>query len=185
MGSSNFVTIDKMDLVVYGQVQFSFSMGGVSGYDLAHVCTASSFRRVTAVEDEIGTVSAACEARAKKLADLGNAMGAVQYTMSYIDGKMDNEEIDSHGLGSIYNTLAYYNVPDAGYALNNPIVISNLRTLFENLKHEIDLENNDLQRTTATLQNVMGKRDSAFSTLSKITEKLDNTVKATIQNMGN
>ena len=49
-------------------------------------------------------------------------------------------------------------------------------------QHALDTEDNELQQDSVTLQGLLSKRDSAFSTASNIVKKADRTNSSTISN---
>ena len=51
------------------------------------------------------------------------------------------------------------------------------------IQYAMDTEDNNLQQDTVTLQSLLSKRDSAFSTASRIVKKADNAASATIGNI--
>ena len=50
------------------------------------------------------------------------------------------------------------------------------------IQHALDTEDNELQQDSVTLQGLLSKRDSAYSTASNIVKKADRTNSSTISN---
>ncbi len=51
------------------------------------------------------------------------------------------------------------------------------------VQYAIDKEDNNLQQDMVALQGLLSKRDSAFSTASRIVQKADNAASSVIQNI--
>jgi len=76
------VTIQEMDLVVLGQVQYAFKLEGKGeGLSLSEVLAPCCAQRAVAIEGEMSLVSEQLRVRTRKVSDLGVALSDVAYIM--------------------------------------------------------------------------------------------------------
>lgn len=190
---SAYIELNKLDLVVLGQVQWDFSVDGQAGFDLATACLMSTFKRTVAVEQEIAVVSAAAKIRAKRCQQFGEVMELVNAALAYA-GKSDADKLEDddsktakNKLQEAYRLMGQYGFQNIdGYSAikdGDPLT-GDLRRLSENLKFELDKEDNALKRDASMVQSMMSKRDSSVGMQGKIQKKVTRTELTTIMNIG-
>lgn len=185
-----------LGLTVLGQAQVDFSIGDKTGCTLGEVVLLSTFRRMTAIEDELTAINVAAKLRMKKLQDVGAATAIVCKYLADLVGTTSLE--DKADLGSdrdkLVAILDRYGIDktikdESGN--DNPIFddstkvkYGGLQALRTYLKLENDKEDNALQRNSSTMQNMMSKRDSALQMLGKLQKKIDRTSKTITSAIG-
>jgi len=182
-----YVVAHDLNLYVYGQVQRDFTLGGVQGYGFGDAANETSFRRAVTFETELDAMNRAAQLRITKLEDLGNAMAIVSGACTKFnkkDGVTQQIEYDYTGLGTLcakYGiTVEGVSIPDSKTSTS----YANLQKIQSTVKLALDEEQNALQRHTASMQNVMSKRDSAMEQLTKVAKKFDATANTMIRNIG-
>jgi len=202
MSEEHIVQLEKLDLTIYGQVQYSYKVDGVSGRTLSDACVTCAALRAASVDQEVSAVSAVTKRRADVLEKIGNALAAIAAAVASLAGSEDLDETVSgtartnlkNQLGTI-NTYVptweqdgntYPTISDTNSnALSNWQASNVTSDKGQKLQSVVqlfaDTEDNALQRTSSTLQSFMSKRDSAYSLIGKIQRKLDGTAKQTIQ----
>lgn len=196
---SEYIRIEPMDLVVYGQVQYSFvkvdapAGSAPMAYDQA-VC-AAALQRAVAVQTEFEPIQAAIRVRATKLKELGDCLANVTSTVTQfqVDKVKLSDEKTKYSLGQVNGTnvsvyLAkygiYYDEKNAVSAGVNSYSYANCSKLQENIKLAIDKENTDVERDTSALQGYLNKSDSAYSLIGTLQKKIDGTANHTIKQIG-
>ena len=191
-----FIERNPVGLVLLGQVQFDYTVNGVSGLALDAACAMSSFKRIASIEDELSAMSLAVKKRGdilqvytKALADIGVAIGSIG------DKKDDQVLTDQNAIDALVraknnmgaaglSTSAFSGLNYDSSTRKGSIKVTDLRKLRENVKFESDQESNVLQRNTSVLQSVLGKRDSAVSEQGRLQKRLSKTISSTIKNIG-
>ncbi len=116
----------------------------------------------------------------------------------------DDDDLASYNIDdklyAIKNTLIAYNIEKAnGYKDDDDdedayfswdedygitITRADINYLDNDVKYEIDRENNDLQQDLLTVQSMFSKRDNAFSTASQLVNKILSAAQTMIGNIG-
>ena len=198
---SAIVEINELDLVVYGQVQYDFTLDAKTGLALDEMLVKASGQRAVAVEQELATISIEAKQRSRKAEDVGRALGlasAIVAEMSQIEGvDLTTEYDDKHGwLKTLATVVAPY---DLTYVkekdeTKTPCPISDLwkdkltyegaQRLQSILQLALDKENNALKQTSNTIQGFVSKRDKAYELIGKVQKKIDSTASTTIMAIG-
>ena len=182
---SDYIQMAALDLSVYGQVQSQYIIDGVRGGTYEDAAINGAFRRAAAMEEESRVVSAALKKRAKKMEDLGQAMAyvnefiAINAKVALSDNSKKNGLLPAYVLMKPYNADARGYVNDKGQC-SKPDALK----LQTDLQLVIDKENNSIQQDTNSLQSFMSKRDQAYTTVSKLMQKLRKATTKTIENIG-
>lgn len=196
---SQFVRIEPLDLVVYGQVQYAFSVTSLPGevlpYDRAVVETA--LQRSVAMQAEITPVKNAIKIRSAKLEELGKVLANITPIILELQLKETKLTDDTkHDIGYIsggdgwlpaWRYLEKYGITIDGTKISSKFssfTYAELQKLQQNVKLEIDRENSDVERDTSSLQSYIQKVDSAYSLIGKLQKKIDGTAGRTIQQIG-
>lgn len=187
---SAYIELNKLDLVVLGQVQHDFTVGGESGLDLATACMMSTFRRTLAVEKEMDAVMSAIKLRSDRCHHFGEAMEYVNGALGWIADMSDEKKIGDEAnnlLNQAKSIIRTYGLESDAIKLSeipDHPTVNVLRKLSENLKYELDKEDNALKRDASMLQTMVSRRDSAVNMQGKIQKKVTKTESTTIRNIG-
>ena len=181
---------------VYGVAQMSYTVDGVSGKDYAAALTAAAFRQATAIEVAASSFMTVVRQRQTKVTELGEVLSTIAMAMASLKtkdvGKNDPSATSWQmdlALGSARticdNYGLYLNVQtkkvdgwDRYYMTRG-----DLMTAQNEIQYELDVEDNNLQQDMVSLQGLVSKRDSAFSTATRIVSKSLNAGAAAIDNM--
>ena len=169
---------------VYGVKQCSYSVAGGSGKDYIAALAAATFKESTAIEAAASSYAAAIRQRQTKVSDLGVALAAINEAMMNMNPKSNdpNKTGSSSSLSTAATLLAKYGISIGNSG--NSISYRNASTAQNNVQYALDIEGNNLQQDTVSLQSMMTKRDNAFSTAAKLVKKADNVAFSTISNIG-
>lgn len=172
--------------VVYGVQQMQYTVDGMSGQDFASALTIAAFRQSTAIEDAASSYAAVVRQRQKKVNDLGDALTVLAKALASMKTGDNQEPSDKSDADSALTTAANM---VAGYGITSMKVSDNKITRGDamkaqnDIKYALDMEDNQLQQDTVSLQGLLTKRDNAFSNASKIVKKALNASAATIGDM--
>ncbi len=173
-------------LAVYGVQQVQYTVDGMSGQDFAAALTAASFRQSTAIEDAASSYTAVVRQRQRKVDDLGNALAVLAKALATMttdeENPSDKSDADA-ALAKAASTVAGYGITSMKVE-NNQITRGDAMKAQNDIQYALDMEDNQLQQDTVSLQSMMTKRDNAFSNASKIVKKSLNASASTIENMG-
>ncbi len=181
---------------VYGVAQMSYTVNGESGNDYAAALTAAAFREATAIEVAASSYMTVVRQRQTKVSKLGNVLATIATAMASL--KTKNVEPGDHSATSWQMDVAF----DAAKTICNRYGITlNVQTKTvdgvlrfymtrgdlmrsqDDIQYKLDVEDNNLQQDMVSLQSFVSKRDSAFSTASKIISKAHNAAGSAIDNM--
>jgi len=184
---ANLIVADKINgCSVYGVQQVQYTVDGVPGKDFAAALTAAAFRQATAIEDAVSSYAAVLQRRQQKLDELGEALAVLARAIASLpttdQNGNDKSDTDS-ALTAMSETVARYGITMTVTG-DSRITRENAMTAQNDIKYALDIEDNDLQQDTVSLQSMFSKRDNAFSTASKIVKKALNASGATIGNIG-
>ena len=182
---------------VYGVAQVSYTVDGVSGKDYAAALTAAAFRQATAIEVAASSFMTVVRQRQTKVTELGDVLSTIAMAMASLKtkdvGKNDPSATSSQmdeafGRARIicYNYGLYLNVQrkeDSNHVNRYYMTRGDLMTAQNEIQYELDVEDNNLQQDMVSLQGLVSKRDSAFSTATRIVSKSLNAGAAAIDNM--
>jgi len=179
MGSA-YIEKEDLGYSVLGTPQCSYAVDGLHHQSYDTAVFKATLRRCSALEDIVNAFMDLIKVREKKLDDLGTALAALYEASAYFkqgesDPDKENLSVDSDAV----RTLRSY-----GYDAATKMSYSQITTLQEDVKYDIDTENNNLQQNTTDIQNYVKKRDDAYSTVSSITDKVADTRKKGVQNIG-
>lgn len=184
---ANLVTENAISgLTVYGVQQVQYTVDGMSGQDFATALTVAAFRQSTAIEDSASSFAAVVRLRQKKVDDLGEALAVLAKALSSMttddESPSDKSDADS-ALSSAASTVAGYGITSMKVS-ENKITRGDAMKAQNDIQYALDMEDNQLQQDTVSLQGLLTKRDNAFSTASKIVKKALNASASTIENIG-
>lgn len=170
---------------VYGVAQMSYVVDGDAGKDYSAALAAAALKQATAIEASASAYSSVVKARARKVEELGQIMA--ELTKAY--AKLRVKDAESGDTVTIDNG-AWVNATASKYGITlvfkqntADMTRANIMKGQNEIQYAMDTEDNNLQQDTVTLQSLLSKRDSAFSTVSRIVKKADDTGAATIGNI--
>lgn len=176
---------DISGCAVYGVQQVQYTVDGLSGQDFASALTIASFRQSTAIENATSSFATVVRQRQRKVNDLGDALAVIAKALSSMkngDGQEPGDKSDADpALTAAAAKVAEYGITMA--VSDNKIKRGDAMKTQNDIQYALDMEDNQLQQDTVSLQSLVTKRDNAFSNASKIVKKALNASAATIGNM--
>ncbi len=170
---------------VYGVPQVSYTVDGATGKDFSAALAAATLRESTAIEATAASYSAVVKERARKVDELGQVMAYLAEAFARLSVKNP-----APGDTATVNNGAWVNGTALKYGItlvfmpNTAIMTrANIMKGQNEIQYAIDTEDNNLQQDMVSLQSFVSKRDSAFSTASKIISKAHNAAGSAIDNM--
>ena len=184
---ANLIVTDKIDgCSVYGLQQVQYDVDGVSGKDFAAARTAAAFRQSAAIEQAASGFADVVRRRQQKLDELGTVLAVLAKAIASLTH--DNPQGSDKSTTDSALTEASYTVARYGLTMtvtdDSRITRENAMKAQNNIQYALDIEDNDLQQDTVSLQSMLSKRDNAFSTAAKIVKKAMDASGATIGNIG-
>ena len=183
---ANLVTENAIPgLAVYGVQQMQYTVDGMSGQDFASALTAASFRQSTAIEQTASSYAVVVRLRQRKVDDLGSALAVLATalaTMSTENQESGDKSDAMAALTSMSNLVSSYGITSMKVS-DNKIKRGDAMKAQNDIQYALDMEDNQLQQDTVSLQGMLTKRDNAFSNASKIVKKALNASAATIGDM--
>jgi len=178
MGSHAYIQREDLGLSVLGTPQYAYSVDGVHGQDYCAAVFQASLCRVTALEDTISAFAELLDGRQKKVDELSSALASIASALGTKDDEKDLD--DSVEIGEeAAEILRRY-----GFDTQSKTTYRKLMELQPDVQYAIDAENNDLQQDMSAIQNYVTKRDDAMGYVSKFQDKISETRKKGIQNIG-
>lgn len=161
---------------VYGQQMVDYTVDGVIGNSYSGAVCKAALAHTSAMEHTASSLASLLRARQQKLDDLSNALAIIVKALDTMKTKKqkstDTSDEDTE-LWTVQTTLSKYGI-NMLVRSDNKITRESASTARYDIQYAIDNENNDLQQDMITLQSLIGKRDNAFSTASKLLKKADN-----------
>jgi len=189
--STQAVTAQELDLSVYGQVQYSYSItGGKSGLDLGSAAAIVGCSRAVGVEKEVTVLSAGLKKRSKAIDDLSKVMIDIEAAIASAKAKAtaaDTVDFDKNrhmGTFQRYGVRLTDNNGNSLFESDSKIKLGNLNQLQQNVRLVSDKEDNALQRVASQLQSAISKRDNSYNQMEKFLKKFDGTAGTIIRNIG-
>ena len=171
---------------VYGVQQVQYAVDGVSGKDFAAALTAAAFRQSAAIEHAASSFADVVRRRQQKLDELGEVLAVLAKAIASLTH--DNPKGSDMSSTDSALTDASYTVVRYGLTMtvssDSRISREDAMTAQNDIQYALDIEDNDLQQDTVSLQSLLSKRDNAFSSAAKIVKKALNASGATIGNIG-
>ena len=161
---------------VYGVQQVQYRVNGSEKCDYAYTLAAISLTRATSIEGEVGAITYLLRLRMKKVEDLGNAMAAIEKALVATDGEKAKitDKIGSYysNIEGAINTLIACGVEISTSICNSDMTRGDLQKIETRAKYVLDREQNEVQQDSLSVQNMISKRDSAFSNASSLMKKV-------------
>ena len=190
------VANDITNVSVYGVVQKDYTVNGQEGQDYAAALTAAAFREATAIEKAASSYMAVVRQRQTKVTELGDVLSTLATAMASL--KTKDPSPNDHSSTSWQMDVAFNRAKtictNYGLSLNvqtktvdgvlrNYMTRGDLMRAQDDIQYALDVEDNNLQQDMVSLQGYVSKRDSAFSTATKIVSKSLNAADAAISNI--
>ena len=181
---------------VYGVAQVSYTVDGESGKDYAAALTAAAFRQATAIEVAASSFMTVVRQRQTKVTELGDVLATIATAMASLKTKEVGK--DDPSATSWQMDVAFERAKtickNYGLTLNVKtktvdgvsryyMTRGDLMRSQDEIQYALDVEDNNLQQDMVSLQGLVSKRDSAFSTASRIVSKSLNAGAAAIDNI--
>ena len=177
----NFIETVDLGLAVWGQAQVGYSVEGrgVTAYDMA--VALAGLQRATAVECGITAYVDLVRARQRKLDELGQALACVADLISRYDPGDDSKTKTTKPIADLAVTICNR------YAISSikkDLTVFEAQQLQQDIQFAMDMEDNNLQQDSSTLQGYVSKRDDAFKLASRLMKKVTGTTKSGIHYVG-
>ena len=183
MGTTTIVQANDLGLSVFGMAQVDYSVGAESNLTYDQVVARMGLCRATAVESAIAPYTEALKARQKKAEDLGTALANIAAGLA--QHKSDQSVDKTMNVGSeTYTLLSRYGLVKYDLGSNGDIKFGDLQKLQTDVQYALDVNNNDIQQDSATLQGLVQKRDNAYSMATKLMKKACQTRTTEIRYIG-
>ena len=169
---------------VYGVQQVSYTVDGEAGKDYSAALAVAALRESAAIEQAAAAYMEVVKARERKIDDLGEVMAYLNKayaTLRVKDGESGDTAVVDNGAW-VNGTAKKYGITLVFVANTSSMTRGNLLKGQNEIQRALDTEDNELQQDSVSLQSLVSKRDSAYSTASSIVKKADNTGASTIQN---
>lgn len=170
---------------VYGQQMVDYTVDGVSHSGYSYTIALAALANTSSMERAVNGMAAMFRARQKKLEELGTALAVITKAIESMD-KEDQTSGDKSSsdaaLQTAKETLAKYDIK-LNVDGNNKVRRDDASYAKNDVQYSMDNENNDLQQDMVTFQNLMSKRDNAFSSASKLMKKADSTTSSIIRSI--
>ncbi len=170
---------------VYGVKQYDYTVDGARGKDYAVALASAAFKESVAIEQFASSFAEVVRQRERKVSDLGEILACLAQAVARLPVK-DQSQSDAVSI----NNAAWVNGTALGYGITlvfnhntDQMTRGNLQRGQNDVQYALDVENNNLQQDSVTLQGLVSKRDNAFSTASKIISKCQKSDKSTISNI--
>lgn len=169
---------------VYGIPQATYTVDGEAGKDYSAALAVASLRESAAIEAAAAGYMEIVRARGRKVDELGEVMAYLNKayaTLRVKDAEREDQATVDNGAW-VNATAKKYGITLVFVAYTSNMTRANLMKGQNEIQHALDTEDNELQQDSVTLQGLLSKRDSAYSTASNIVKKADRTNSSTISN---
>ncbi len=170
---------------VYGVPQVSYTVAGDPDKDYSAALTVAAFKQATSIEASSSSYSAIVKARARKIEELGQVLAYLAEAFANLKVK-DATPGDTASVNNgawVNGTALKYGITLVFMPYTAIMTRENIMKGQNEVQYAIDKEDNNLQQDMVALQGLLSKRDSAFSTASRIVQKADNAASSVIQNI--
>ena len=171
---------------VYGVRQVQYSVDAVPGQDFVAALTAAAFRQATAVEAAAASFADVVRLRQRKLDDLGFVLAVLAKAIASMttNNPVGSDKSDGDAdLPTAASLATSYNIT-MELTGGNMITRQDALDAQNDIRYALDLEDNNLQQDTVSLQSLLTKRDNSFSNAAKIVKKALNASGAAMGNIG-
>jgi len=176
------------DLRVYGSQVVDYAIAGERGKCFSDVLAAATIQQSYAIENLTISVSDVVSVQQTKVRELTDSLAMLVSAVTAIPTKDRKSTTASTFYSPAEMATLKENLRKYGFELelnaNGLGTYGKLETMRNDVQTAVDTANNDLQRTMATLDGLLKKRDSSFQATSKIIDKNNTTAKTTIKSMG-
>lgn len=183
MSTTTIVQANGLGLSVFGTAQVDYSVGAERNLTYDQVVARMGLCRATAVESAITPYTEILKARQKKAEDLGNMLATISGELAKHESDQSIDKTMNVGSGTVQLLRTYGLKPD-DLKDNGDIKFGDLQKLQTNVQYALDVNNNDIQQDSATLQGLVQKRDNAYSMATKLMKKANQTRSSGIRYIG-
>ena len=174
------------ELSVYGVRQVQYFVGSVPGQDFVAALTAAAFKQATAVEAAASSFADVVRLRQRKLDDLGFVLATLAKAIASMTTDNPEGSDKSDGDADLVTAANLANSYHITMKLTGGNMITRKDALDaqNDIRYALDIEDNNLQQDTVSLQSLLTKRDNSFSNAAKIVKKALNASGSAIGNIG-
>ena len=171
-------------LTVYGVEQKCYTVDGEPGLDYAAALATATLRESVAIEDAATGYSELVRQRERKITELGDALATFSWAAGTLAASGQSSDTISSTVTSstryqnAWQACKYYDVLSSFPSTRGAIYKAQ-----NDVQYAIDQEDNNLQQDMVSLQGLISKRDTAYSTAARMVSKSLNASDKTIGNM--
>ncbi len=179
------VTAQEIDgCTVYGIQQVSYTTAGKSGQDLASAVALATLVQANAFEKECEALSAMVRLRMKKVDELGEVLATLSAVLAKMPTKKQESKdtVTDGALTNARNVMSKYGLTLTLEGNEAKIRRDNAMHAENEVRYAIDREDNDLQQNMVTVKGTFNRRDQAFSTASRLVNKVNGSGQSIIGN---
>ena len=178
MGAHAYIEAEDLGLTVLGTVQNAYAVNGVHGQDYGAAVSKAALCRTAALEETMQSFSTLLRTRQRKLDDLGEALSSLN--KAFAQKTKDTKSTDKLSVDSSAVTL----LKKCGFTASTQMTYPDIMKLQQNVRFELDQEDNELQQDMTSLQSYVSKRDDAMEMANKLLTKVNSTRQKGIQYIG-
>ena len=170
---------------VYGVKQYDYTVDGDPGKDYSSALAAASFKESVAIENFAGSFAEVVRQRERKVEDLGEILAYLAKATAKLPVKDQsvNDSVTIDNAAWVNSTARKYGITLVFKENTADMTRGSIQTGQNDVQYALDVEDNNLQQDSITLQGLVSKRDNAFSTASKIISKSLKADSGTISNI--
>lgn len=170
---------------VYGVKQYDYTVDGVSGQDYAAALSSAALKESVAIEEFANGFAEVVRQRERKVQDLGEILACLAQAAARLPVKdqSTNDAVSINNAAWVNGTALSYGITLVFKHNTDQMTRGSIQTGQNDVQYALDVEDNNLQQDSVTLQGLVTKRDNAFSTATKIIKKCFNSSSSTISNI--
>lgn len=170
---------------VYGVQQYDYTVDGQGGKDYAAALATASLTESAAIEKLASGFSEVVRQRQRKVSDLGEILASLAQAAARLPVKdqSQNDAVSINNAHWVNTTALSYGITLVFKANTDQMLRGNIQKGQNDVQYALDVEDNNLQQDSVSLQSLISKRDNAFSTASKLINKASRTAASTISNI--
>lgn len=175
-----YVEAAALGIEVYGQEQYDYIVNGVEHRLFSESVKHAALDRATSVEAGVTAYQSLIRRRLEKLEDLGKAFATVSEAAALLaKAKSSSDTVNLDGLTTAGAILDKYGVTK--YFSDSSISKENVSRQSQEIRHALDMEDNNIQQDMTSIQGFLNKRDKAFQLAGKLTSKSVGTLSQVIK----
>ncbi len=170
---------------VYGVKQVQYSVDGEAGQDYIYALTKAAFKESVAIEEAASAYSEVVRLRQKKTEELGWVLAILAKALATMNPKSNDKNKKSDSDSNLVTARDICSKYGLSLSLSgSQVTFQNASKSQNEVQYALDVEDNNLQQDSVSMQSYLTKRDNAFSTAAKLVKKVVDSAASTIGNMG-